>query len=280
MNSSKDSIPSLGVFDSGIGGLSVANAIISQLPHENLIYFGDSARLPYGAQALELIRQYSLEITQFLIQQNCKAIVVACNTASAAALNELRQTWPEIPFIGMEPAIKPGAVATKTGKIGVLATAGTFSSLRYEKLTHQFATHLQVFEDPCIGLVNLIETGKADSEETRILLEQILLPWLSQNVDTFILGCTHYPFVEQIVRDIVGSDKTIINPAPAVARQTAKVLHKYQLLSSRNQEKPHQFYTSGNEHNFANNLKQLFNGEFVVEHVSIEALQDYSTNLS
>ena len=167
MKSAEDSNSFLGVFDSGIGGLSVANAIISQLPQETLIYFGDSARLPYGAQPLDIIRQYSLEIAHFLIKQGCKAIVVACNTASAAALNELRQTWPDIPFIGMEPAIKPGASATKTGKIGVLATAGTFRSQRYEKLTHQFATHLEVFEDPCTGLVNLIETGKANSRRTQ-----------------------------------------------------------------------------------------------------------------
>lgn len=280
MKSTEDSNAFLGVFDSGIGGLSVANAIISQLPQETLIYFGDSARLPYGAQPLDIIRQYSLEIAHFLINQGCKAVVVACNTASAAALNELRQTWPNIPFIGMEPAIKPGAKTTKTGKIGVLATAGTFSSQRYEKLTHQFATHLEIFEDPCTGLVDLIETGKADLEETRVLLEQILLPWLSQNVDTFILGCTHYPFVEKTVRAIVGPDKVIINPAPAVARQTAKVLHEQQLLSSHRSNKPHHFYTSGNEKHFNKNLKQLFKEAFTLEQISIETVQNFSSNLS
>ena len=169
----------LGVFDSGIGGLSVANAILQKLPRESLIYFGDTARLPYGNKAQSTIRSYCFQIAEFLVQQGCKAIVIACNTASAAALCELRDHWPSIPFIGMEPAVKPGAQRTNSGKIGVLATAGTFSSHRYEKLTNTFAQDIQVMEDPCTGLVELIEAGKIHSLEMENLLSSILNPMLA-----------------------------------------------------------------------------------------------------
>ena len=251
----------IGIFDSGIGGLSVANAITALLPHESLYYYGDTAHLPYGTKPLSTIRAYSHDIAQFLIeQQKVKAIVVACNTASAAAIEYLRATWPEMPFIGMEPAVKPGATRTLSGKVGVLATQGTFSSDRYSSLTQRFAEHVDVLEDPCIGLVELIEAGKVNDAETKSLLSGVLLPMLEAGVDTFVLGCTHYPFVEHLILEIVGQDKLIINPAPAVASQLKRVLEKRQLLTSKSSKEPtYQFVTSGSEEPFQLAVSRFFN---------------------
>ena len=236
----------IGIFDSGIGGLSVARAIINLLPSEPLLYFGDTARIPYGTKPAETIRQYSLDITRFLIEKSgCKAVVVACNTASAAALPILRETWPETPIVGMEPAVKPGAHATKTGVVGVLATAGTFKSQRYTTLMERYASGIQLLEDPCIGLVEQIEAGQLDSTSTRALLESILKPMLAQNADTFVLGCTHYPFVAPLIQEIIGNTRTIINPAPAVARQLQRVLQSNGLLAEASPRPGHQLFFSG-----------------------------------
>lgn len=254
----------LGVFDSGIGGLSVANAILQKLPKETLLYFGDTARLPYGRKAQSTIRSYCFQITDFLVQQGCKAIIIACNTASAAALCELRDHWPSISFIGMEPAVKPGAKHTRSGKIGVLATAGTFSSYRYEKLTNTFARDIQVWEDPCVGLVELIEEGKVNTPEMENLLSSILQPMLAEQVDTFILGCTHYPFAQAVIQKIIGPDKTIINPAPAVANQVKRVLEQQHLLCGHKIENAHQFFSSGDTFLFEENLKRYFQAPYEI----------------
>lgn len=241
----------IGIFDSGIGGLSVANAITQLLPSEKMIYYGDTAHLPYGTKPLSLIRTYCQQVAQFLIEEkHCKAVVVACNTASAAAIEQLRLQWPNTPFIGMEPALKPGASQTLTGKVGILATLGTFASKRYAKLTQRFARNIEVWENPCIGLVELIEQGKTDAEETSNLLNEVLQPMLADGVDTFVLGCTHYPFVEPTIRAIVGTDKKIINPAPAIARQLAKVLAQKQCLRRSALLPEHLFFTSGSEETF------------------------------
>ena len=239
----------VGLFDSGIGGLTAAYAIIRQLPHEQIVYFGDTAHLPYGPQPAEAIRAYSAGITQFLLQQGCKAIVVACNTATAAALNYLRERWPNVPFIGMEPAVKPGARATHSGKVGVLATAGTFKSQRYASLMHRYAKEVELLENPCAGLVERIEAGQLDGPEMEAFLRNILEPMLAGGADTFVLGCTHYPFVQTLIEKIVGPDATVINPAPAVARQLQRVLEEKGLLSPQ-LPGPHRFFVSGSNGNF------------------------------
>jgi len=233
----------VGIFDSGIGGLSVVDAIVRLLPKERLLYFGDTARIPYGTKSPDTIREYSAQITRFLLEQGCKAIVVACNTASAPALHYLREQWPEVPIVGMEPAVKPGAQATKTGKVGVLATRGTLQSERYATLMSRFASHIQVLEDPCLGLVELIENAQFDTPETEALLRRIVVPMLEQGVDTLVLGCTHYPFVEPLIRRITGEQVAIINPAPAVARQLERMLRERNLLSPALHGK-HAFYAS------------------------------------
>ncbi|GJM31097.1 MAG: glutamate racemase [Saprospiraceae bacterium] len=235
----------IGVFDSGIGGLSVANVVLAQLPKENIVYFGDNGRAPYGPKSPETITQYSLEIVRFLLEQDCKAIVVACNTASAAALNTLRETWPELPIIGMEPALKPAAAQTQTGKIGILATLGTFQSSRYASLAERFANGVEVLEDPCLGLVQLIESGKTDHPETEQLLHQIIGPMRAEGVDTLVLGCTHYPLIRPLIEKVTNHQVNIIDPAPAIARHLEHILEEKQLLNTTGPAW-HKFYTSGN----------------------------------
>lgn len=247
----------IGVFDSGIGGLTVANAIHSQLPNESIYYFGDTDRIPYGTKPASTILQYCLEISQFLLDQSAKAIVVACNTATAAALPQLRARWPETPFIGMEPAVKPAVKASRTGKIGVLATRTTFESTRYQSLLHRFAQTYQCFEDPCIGLVELIEAGRWSDPETESLLRSIIQPMLSKGVDTLVLGCTHYPFVELLIRTIVGADVEIINPAPAIARRVEQVLTEHNWHCSDKNAARHKYWVSGNKDALEMALKGL-----------------------
>lgn len=235
----------IGVFDSGIGGLTVARAIVDTLPSESLLYYGDTARIPYGTQSAATIRQYSEDISRYLLEQGCKAIVVACNTASAAALTHLRSIWPDVPFIGMEPAVKPGAKATQTGVVGVLATEGTISSSRYAQLMQRYAKQVKVIEDPCLGLVEQIERGDTDSPTTKALLQRILQPMIAQGADTIVLGCTHYPFVKDLIQQVTGPRATIINPAPAVARQLKHVLKKRGLLHTSTLPPSYQFQISG-----------------------------------
>lgn len=194
------------------------------LPHEDLLYVADQAHVPYGPRPSDEICQLSEGITRYLMSLNAKLIVVACNTASGAALTHLRHTFPETVFVGMEPAVKPAAMKTRSGKVGVLATVSTFESQRYVNLMDRFARNVMVLEDPCLGLVEQIESGEVDTPATEQLLRSKLTPMLAEGVDTVVLGCTHYPFVKPLIEQIVGDDASIIDPAPAVARQTVRML--------------------------------------------------------
>ncbi|MBK9781611.1 MAG: glutamate racemase [Anaerolineales bacterium] len=214
----------IGVFDSGVGGLSVLREIRSLMPGEDIIYFGDQGHVPYGPRAMGQIQDFSEGIAQFLLKQRAKIIVVACNTASAAALTYLRQTFPEVPFVGMEPAVKPAAEKTQTGKVGVLATPATFQGALYASVVERFANGVELFQNTCNGLVQQIETGDLNSEKTRQILQNALQPMLENNIDTVVLGCTHYPFVIPLVEEIVGEKVRVIDPAPAVARQVKRLL--------------------------------------------------------
>ncbi len=230
-NPSVDADGSIGIFDSGVGGLSVLKQIQTIMPHENLVYFADQNHVPYGPRPDNEVQHFSLEISRFLIGGGATIIVVACNTASAAALEHLRETLPDIAFVGMEPAIKPGAVETQNGRVGVLATVGTFDSRRYASLMTRFAREITVYEDSCPGLVEQIEAGGLDSQETRSILNRALAPMLREDVDTLVLGCTHYPFVLPLISEIAGPEVSVIDPAPAVARQTHRVLMEQNLLN-------------------------------------------------
>lgn len=251
----------IGIFDSGVGGLSVLRAIRQQLPEENLIYFADQAHVPYGSRSLAEVRRFAHGITQFLLDQGAKLIVVACNTASAAALHELRQTYPHIPFVGMEPAVKPAAEQTQSGVVGVLATPATFQGALYASVIERFAQHVTVLQDTCPGLVAQIENGLLEDKHTYHILEKALQPMLQQGADTIVLGCTHYPFVIPVIQKIVGAGVRVIDPAPAVARQARRVLAGGGLLrftgGSSSEKGELEFYTSGEPRALQNLLQQL-----------------------
>ncbi|MCB0012434.1 MAG: glutamate racemase [Anaerolineales bacterium] len=233
----------IGIFDSGVGGLSVWRHIRQQLPQEQLLYYADQGHVPYGPRPAGEILTFARQITDFLLARNAKLIVIACNTATAAALKQLRLDYPAVPFVGMEPAVKPGAQQTRTGVVAVLARAGTFQSQQYANLMERFGRGITLLEDPCLGLVEQIETGATASAATRALLADIVNPMLAAGADTFILGCTHYPFIEPLLRELVGT-AVIIDPAPAVARQVERRLDELDLLAA-NLSGADQFFTSG-----------------------------------
>ncbi len=257
------SVPqAIGIFDSGVGGLSVLCRIRDLYPQETILYLADQANVPYGSRTVQEIRDFSTEITRFLLQQGAKIIVVACNTASAAALNYLRETFPDTPIVGMEPAVKPAAMVTKSGKVGVLATPATFSSPRYASLMGRYTSNVTVLEDPCVGLVSLIEEGRLDTPVTAHLLQKVLRPMVAAGVDTIVLGCTHYPFVQSLIESLAtteneGQPVTIIDPAPAVARQVGRVLAQSDLLSPASGAGSMQLFTSGDAGSFAKLSEQL-----------------------
>jgi glutamate racemase len=244
----------IGIFDSGVGGISVLRAIRELIPEESIIYFGDQGHVPYGSRTMDQIQSFSEAITRFLLKQGAKIIVVACNTASAAALKYLREKFPEIQFVGMEPAVKPAAERTQTGKVGVLATPATFQGALYASVVERFANGVQLFQDTCPGLVQQIEQGNLKGIETRRILENALRPMLEKNIDTIVLGCTHYPFVIPLIQQIVGENVRVIDPAPAVAKQTGRLLEA-RGMRNRSGSKGHvKSYTSGD----AETLKSLF----------------------
>ena len=236
----------IGIFDSGVGGISVLRAIREQMPEESVIYFGDQGHIPYGPCPMEQIRNFSEAITNFLLEHNAKIVVVACNTASAAALKYLRERFPSVQFVGMEPAIKPAAEHTQTGKVGVLATPATFQGALYASVVERFANGAELFQDTCPGLVQQIEQGNLNGEGTRRILEDTLLPMLEKNIDTVVLGCTHYPFVIPLIQQIAGNNVRVIDPAPAVAKQTRRLLEERGMKNQSELKGDIKFYTSGN----------------------------------
>ncbi|HJS20054.1 MAG TPA: glutamate racemase [Anaerolineales bacterium] len=245
MAASSNTFSPVGIFDSGVGGLSVLRSIRAQMPEESVIYFGDQEHIPYGLRPMEQIRNFSEAITKFLFEQDAKIIVVACNTASAAALKYLREKFPDIPFVGMEPAVKPAAEYTQTGKVGVLATPATFQGALYASVVERFANGVELLQDTCPGLVQEIESGNLDGEETRRILEDALQPMLEKNIDTVVLGCTHYPFVIPYIQEIVGESVRVIDPAPSVARQVRRVLEARGLKNRSEARGVVKFCTSG-----------------------------------
>ncbi len=231
----------IGVFDSGVGGLSVLRVIRAQMPGLPVLYYADQGHVPYGPRPMEEIQQFSEGITRFLLGKDCRLIVVACNTASAAALHHLRATFSEVPFVGMEPAVKPAAETTRSGVVGVLATPATFQGRLYASVVERFARDVTVLQDTCPGLVQQIERGDLSGPETRRILENALLPMLEKGVDTVVMGCTHYPFVIPLIEEITGPDVRVIDPAPAIARQTARLLGDRSFDGNSQQV----YYTSG-----------------------------------
>lgn len=235
----------IGIFDSGVGGTSIWREIITLLPFENTIYLSDSLKAPYGEKSKQEIIELSIKNTELLLQKGCKLIVVACNTATTNAIKILREKY-EVPFIGIEPAIKPAALHTKTNTIGILATKGTLNSELFEKTSGTIDQKIIRKEVIGKGLVELIEAGKLYSNEMTSLLTSYLFP-LKDKIDCLVLGCTHYPYLIPQIKQIVGEGIKIIDSGEAVARQTRAVLEKFNLLNSDNNEISHQFYINKNK---------------------------------
>ncbi len=235
----------IGVFDSGVGGLSILKEIRRILPGEDLLYLADTAHCPYGNKPVPEIRARSLTVTAFLVQFGVKAVVVACNSASVAGLDQVREAYPQIPIVGVEPALKPAHDLTRNGKIGVLATSLTLNGARFSVLVERFGADVEVYTQPAPGLVELVENGELDTPKTERLLDQYLGPLLEKQIDTLVLGCTHYPFLIPTIKKICGPNVTILDTGLAVAKQTLRVLEQNRILNPRTGGGKEVFYTSG-----------------------------------
>lgn len=252
----------IGIFDSGIGGTSIWKEIHRLLPNENTIYLADSANAPYGSKGKETIINLSVKNTEYLISQNCKLIVVACNTATTNAISILREKY-SIPFIGIEPAIKPAALNSKTKAIGILATKGTLASELFNNTSSLYASGLKVIEQVGEGLVELIEIGKVDSVETKTLLKSYLKPMLDADIDYLVLGCTHYPYLIPLLLELLPQHIKIIDSGEAVARQTKNILESMHLLNLNNFKVENVFYSNGNPDVLKAIIKDDFNVKYL-----------------
>ena len=246
----------IGFFDSGVGGTSIWKEMIRILPNENTIYLADSANAPYGKKTKEQIISLSEKNTQFLLNLGCKMIVVACNTATTNTISYLRKKY-DIPFIGIEPAIKPAALHSKTNSIGILATEGTLSSELFAKTSNKFASDVKVFEQEGKGLVEIIERNSIESKEMQDLLLSYLKPMQKANIDYLILGCTHYSYLIPKIKRIVGNNVSIIDSGYAVSKQIKNVLERKKLLNPSLHQGSYQFYTNKNETTLDNLLKDV-----------------------
>jgi len=259
----------IGVFDSGIGGLSVLRHVRTLLPNESLLYFADSGFAPYGEKPEAVIVERAVSIAAFLLTHNIKALVVACNTATAAAIAGLRSRYPELPVVGVEPGLKPAASLTHSKTVGVLATANTLASEKFLKLQAQVAQDTQVrfLLQACDGLEHQIEKGELASTETFQLVERYVAALLAQQADTLVLGCTHYPFVEPLIRAVTGPDVQIVDTGEPVARQLRRLLEQRDLLTNAPTEPRLMAFTTGSKSTLSLALSKLLKLDAPVEAV-------------
>jgi glutamate racemase len=234
----------IGIFDSGVGGLSVLREVRRELPHEDVLYVADSGHAPYGDKPAAEIDRRAEAIVGFLIGQGAKAIVVACNTATGVSVDRLRERWP-MPIVGIEPAIKPAAAATKSGVVGVLATSQTIASARFSKLLETFAGGATILSQPCPGLVEQVEEGDLAGPVTAQLVESYVRPLLDRGADTLVLGCTHYPFVADVIAAVAGPGVAVIDPSAAVARELRRRLEQARLTTPAETTGSVRFWTGG-----------------------------------
>ena len=251
----------IGIFDSGLGGLTIYNEVHKLLPNENIIYLADSKNAPYGGKSKDQIIEISVKNTEFLLKNKCKLIVVACNTASTNAVKYLREHY-EVPIIRVQPAIKPAALNSKTKVVGMLATKGTLESELLFETAQRFASGVKVVEQVGEGLVSLIEEGEMESPEMTRLLKKYVEPMLEQNIDQLVLGCTHYPFLTEQIREITGEDVQIIDSGEAIARQTRVILQQEGLLNENPEEGKRVFYSNKNVQ-ILQNMLDLFHENLV-----------------
>lgn len=247
----------VGVFDSGIGGLSILAEIHRQLPAESVVYLADQAWAPYGERELAEVRARVFAVVDHLLGRGAKALVLACNTASAAALHELRDVFPTVPIVGMEPAVKPAAEQSDGGVVGVLATKATFQGELYASVVDRHAASVRVMERAGNGLVELIEAGELDGPEIESVLHGHLAPMLAAGVDTLVLGCTHYPFIAATIGRILGDGVRLIDPAPAVARQLGRVLARNGLLAAAESAATTAYFTTGSASRLSLQVERL-----------------------
>lgn len=214
----------IGIFDSGMGGISVWQALHDALPEESLIYLGDGARCPYGARSLDEVRDFTFEAVERLLAEGCKMIVLACNTATAVAIKELRECYPNIPFVGLEPAVKPAALTTKSGVIGVLATKRSLEGDHFRRAEDKYGAEVRILKAVGEGFVEAVENNEEQSPETETLVRRVVEPLVEQGVDKLVLGCTHYPFLRSVIERVAGDGVEIIDSSEAVARRVANLL--------------------------------------------------------
>jgi glutamate racemase len=234
----------IGVFDSGVGGLSVLREVRRELPFENLLYVADSGDAPYGDRPAAFVQHRARSIVEFLIGEGASAIVVACNTATAVAVDSLRSTFT-LPIVAIEPAVKPAAATTRSGVVGVLATTNTLASAKFARLVEQYADGASVLTQAAPGLVERVESGELDGERTRALVERYVDPLLEEGADTLVLGCTHFPFLTPLIQEIAGPNVAVIDPAVAVARELRRRLTTAGVLSTSTTPGWERFWTSG-----------------------------------
>lgn len=261
----------IGVFDSGVGGLSVLKSIRKELPSEDLIYVADSGYAPYGEKSPVIVEKRAVNIAKFLLENGAKAIVVACNTATAVAVTSLRSMFT-VPIVAMEPAIKPAVKSTRSGIIGILATIGTLESSQFAALLEQFGGYAQVIKVPCPGLVEKVEEAELTSQSTRNLLNKYLTPLLDKDVDTIVLGCTHYPFLIPIIADIAGPHIRIIDTSEAVSRQLKRRLENENLLNSSLDPGLEEFWTSSTSGKILDVISRLWKKDVNVKELPVYLL--------
>lgn len=257
----------IGVFDSGVGGLSVLNDIRALMPNESLLYVADSGFVPYGEKSPEVIKARSRAIAEFLLARGAKALVLACNTATAAAVADLRSRYP-LPIIGMEPAVKPATLATRSGVVGVLATTGTLRSAKFAALLDRFAGSVQVLTQPCPGLVECVERGELSGPQVTELLTKYTQPLLAGGCDTLILGCTHYPFLRPVLQQLLPADVRLVDTGAAVARQLQAQLARTGRLAI-GPAAPTLLWTSGDRLVLETTLPLLWSGNTSIEQLSV-----------
>jgi len=250
----------IGVFDSGVGGLSILQEVRRVLPGEDLMYFADSQYCPYGEKTTAFIKERAVKITEFLLSKAAKLIIVACNTASVSALEDLRAEYPDVRFIGVEPAVKQGVLSTNNHKVGVLATGVTLTGERFYSLVNRYAEGSLVLTQPCHGLVERIESGEIEGKKIEEIVLACTAPLLESGVDVIVLGCTHYPFIRPIVEQIAGPAVKVIDTGAPVAKQTQRVLEKQQLLSAKETSGRECFFTSDDPEKVGPVIARLWGG--------------------
>lgn len=261
----------IGIFDSGVGGLTVVKQIMKALPNENIIYFGDTARLPYGTKSKKTVTKFSKQIVRFLLTKNVKAVIIACNTASSNSLEELRQTF-DIPIFGViVPGVEEAIRSTKNKKVGIIGTASTIRSKAYETLLAQADSSIEVYAKPCPLFVSLVEEGWTENTVAKLTAENYLTELVEKGIDSLVLGCTHYPLLKRCIGETVGSSIKLVDPAKATARMVKAFLAEHRLLQQGENIAERYFYISDDTDTFCNMCKKALKKEYIPQVIDIEA---------